>query len=100
MNAGRNYDPDFARKVPDVWMKRTGSRRLKLETNWFRTNDTKRFFLLIFVDSGRLDNEVRNEPVPDVPDVRMNETTGSGRLDNGNQNEPVFTSFYFGIGDT
>ncbi|UZO06874.1 uncharacterized protein OCT59_027179 [Rhizophagus irregularis] len=83
--------------VPDVWMKRTGSGRLKLEMN---RNDTKRFFLLIFVDSGRLDNELRNEPVPDVPDVRMNETTGSGRLDNGNQNEPVFTSFYFGIGDT
>ncbi|CAB4447036.1 unnamed protein product [Rhizophagus irregularis] len=24
-----------------------------------------------------------------VPDVRMNEMTGSGRLDNGNRNEPV-----------
>ncbi|CAB4440343.1 unnamed protein product [Rhizophagus irregularis] len=39
-NAGRNYDPDFGRKVPDVWMKRTGS--------------------------GRLDNGNRNEPIPDV----------------------------------
>ncbi|GBC38404.2 hypothetical protein RIR_jg4757.t1 [Rhizophagus irregularis DAOM 181602=DAOM 197198] len=85
MNAGRNYDPDFARKVPDVWMKRTGSRR-----------------------SGRLDNGNRNEPILDVWIMKfetnrfrtMNETTGSGRLDNGNQNEPVFTSFYFGIGDT
>ncbi|GET62149.1 hypothetical protein RIR_jg12559.t1 [Rhizophagus irregularis DAOM 181602=DAOM 197198] len=51
--------------VPDVWI-------IEIETN---RNDTKRFFLLIFVDSGRLDNELRNEP---VPDVRMNETTGSG----------------------
>ncbi|GBC45363.2 hypothetical protein RIR_jg8574.t1 [Rhizophagus irregularis DAOM 181602=DAOM 197198] len=102
MNAGRNYDPDFGRKVPDVWMKRTGSGRLKLEMNRNDTNKSKR------TDSGRLDNELRNEPVPDVRmnettgsgHVRMNETTGSGRLDNGNQNEPVFTSFYFGIGDT
>ncbi|UZO11178.1 uncharacterized protein OCT59_002750 [Rhizophagus irregularis] len=67
-NAGRNYDPDFGRKVPDIWMKRTGS--------------------------GRLDNGNRNEP---VLDVRMMETTSSGRLDNGNQNELVFTSFYFSI---
>ncbi|GET65133.1 hypothetical protein RIR_jg21280.t1 [Rhizophagus irregularis DAOM 181602=DAOM 197198] len=51
--------------VPDIWI-------IEIETN---RNDTKRFFLLIFVDSGRLDNELRNEP---VPDVRMNETTGSG----------------------
>ncbi|CAB4407191.1 unnamed protein product [Rhizophagus irregularis] len=42
--------------VLDVWI-------MEIETN---RNDTKRFFLLIFVDSGRLDNELRNEPVPDV----------------------------------
>ncbi|GET52945.1 hypothetical protein RIR_jg40944.t1 [Rhizophagus irregularis DAOM 181602=DAOM 197198] len=66
--------------VPDVWI-------IEIETN---RNDTKCFFLLIFVDSGRLDNELRNEPVSSgrldngnrnelVPDVRMNKTTGSGR---------------------
>ncbi|CAB4441074.1 unnamed protein product [Rhizophagus irregularis] len=55
--------------VPDVWI-------MEIETNRFRTNDTKRFFLLIFVGSGRLDNGNRNEP---VPDVRMMETTSSGR---------------------
>ncbi|CAB4420956.1 unnamed protein product [Rhizophagus irregularis] len=48
--------------------------------NEFETNGSRRLD-----DSGRLDDEFRNEP---VPDVRMMETTGSGRLDNGNQNEP------------
>ncbi|GBC22307.2 hypothetical protein RIR_jg14391.t1 [Rhizophagus irregularis DAOM 181602=DAOM 197198] len=82
---------------PGLWKK--GSGRLD-EMNRFQTFETRNEPKLKRTDSRRLDNELRNEPVPDVPDVRMNETTGFGRLDNGNQNEPVFTSFYFGIGDT
>ncbi|CAB4412233.1 unnamed protein product [Rhizophagus irregularis] len=81
-----------------------------------RKGNVSKFPFSFCRNTGRLDDGVRNEPVPDVddgndryvyinvsfllfvPDVGMNETTGSGRLDNGNRNEPVFTSFYFGIG--
>ncbi|CAB5345323.1 unnamed protein product [Rhizophagus irregularis] len=58
---------------PGLWKK--GSGRLD-EMNRFQTFETRNEPKLKRTDSRRLDNELRNEP---VPDVRMNETTGSGR---------------------
>ncbi|CAB4431053.1 unnamed protein product [Rhizophagus irregularis] len=66
-NAGRLDNVFRNELVPDVWI-------VKFETS---RNDTNVSFFFLFLDSGRLDDEFRNEPV------------NSGRLDDEFRNEPV-----------